>query len=364
MPTAPFMCLDGEIVPYAEAKIHAFTAVVKYGCGVFEGIRAYWSEARRELFVFRLPEHLERLRFGMKLMRFAQIYPSAYLADCVLRMLRANDLRENAHIRLIAYLGGDDELAQTTGPVGLIAGAVPRGSPKGVAGGIHVRVGSWSRIADNALPPRVKCTGNYVNNRAAEIDARQDGYDGVIMLTAGGKVSEGSGACVFIARGGRLHTPDLASDILESITRHTDHRDRAGNGRAARGRAHRRPLRALCVRGGVLVRFRPGDRAHPLGRPHPGRRRSGRPDHTRAAGALFSDRAGRERRAPGLADPGVGDPAETPIAGSPWRASGNASEPCTLGPSRRQSEAQGDRRRPPRPVPSQQGGAPCVIARL
>ena len=115
MPTAPFMCLDGEIVPYAEAKIHAFTGVVKYGCGVFEGIRAYWSEARRELFVFRLPEHLERLRFGMKLMRFAQIYPSAYLADCVLRMLRANDLRENAHIRLIAYLGGDDELAQTRG---------------------------------------------------------------------------------------------------------------------------------------------------------------------------------------------------------------------------------------------------------
>jgi branched-chain amino acid aminotransferase len=215
------MCLDGEIVPYAEAKIHAFAGVVKYGCGVFEGIRAYWSEARRELFVFRLPEHLERLRFGMKLMRFAQIYPSAHLADCVLRMLCANDLRENAHIRVIAYLGGDDELAQTTGPVGLIAGAVPRGSPKGVAAGIHVRVGSWSRIADNALPPRVKCTGNYVNNRAAEIDARQDGYDGVIMLTASGKVSEGSGACVFLARGGRLHTPDLASDILESITRQT-----------------------------------------------------------------------------------------------------------------------------------------------
>ena len=135
-------------------------------------------------------------------------------------MLRANDLRENVHIRLIAYLGGDDELAQT-GPVGLIAGALPRGSPKGVTSGIHVRVGSWARLADNALPPRVKCTGNYVNNRAAEIEARQDGYDGVIMLTAAGKVSEGSGACLFLARNGRLHTPDLASDILESITRDT-----------------------------------------------------------------------------------------------------------------------------------------------
>ena len=123
MPTADFMCLDGEIVRYQDARIHAFAGVVKYGCGVFEGIRAYWSAAERELFVFRLPEHLERLRFGMRVMRYAEVYPQDYLADCVLRMLRANQLRENVHIRVIAYLGGDDELAQT-GPVGLIAGAV------------------------------------------------------------------------------------------------------------------------------------------------------------------------------------------------------------------------------------------------
>jgi branched-chain amino acid aminotransferase len=220
MPTAKFMCLDGKIVAYAEAHIHAFTGVVKYGCGVFEGLRGYWSEAEQELFVFRLPEHMERMRIGMRLMRYAEVYEHDYLEDCVLRMLRANELRETVHIRVIAYLGGDDELAQT-GPVGLIAGAVPRGSSRGVTEGIHVRVGSWARIADNALPPRVKCTGNYVNNRAAEIDARQDGYDGVIMLTASGKVSEGSGACLFMLRNGRLHTPDVASDILESITRDT-----------------------------------------------------------------------------------------------------------------------------------------------
>ncbi|MDF2782104.1 MAG: branched-chain-amino-acid aminotransferase, partial [Geminicoccaceae bacterium] len=95
MPTADFMCLDGEIVRYPDARIHAFSGVVKYGCSVFEGIRAYWSEAERELFVFRLAEHLERLRFGMKLMRYAEVYPSDYLAACVLRTLRANDLREN-----------------------------------------------------------------------------------------------------------------------------------------------------------------------------------------------------------------------------------------------------------------------------
>jgi branched-chain amino acid aminotransferase len=213
------MWLDDRVVPYAEAKVHAFAGVVKYGCGVFEGLRGYWDESRGELFIFRLPEHLERLRFGMKVMRYDRIYEQDFLAGALLETLRANELRGDAHIRMIAYLGGDDMLDQR-GPVGLIIGAVPRPS-LGLAKGIHVQVASWRRIADSALPPRVKCTGNYVNNRAAEIGAKQDGYDGVLMLTADGKLSEGSGACLFIVRDGALITPDAGSDILESITRDT-----------------------------------------------------------------------------------------------------------------------------------------------
>ena len=106
--TAPFMCLNGEIVAYEDARLHAFSGVVKYGAGVFEGIRAYWSETDRELYVFRLPEHVERMRLGMRVMRFSEVYDAAYLTDCVLRMLRANELRENVHIRVIAFLDGDD----------------------------------------------------------------------------------------------------------------------------------------------------------------------------------------------------------------------------------------------------------------
>ena len=82
-------------------------------------------------------------------------------------------------------------------------------------------ISSYTRIADNALPPRVKCTANYVNNRAAELEAKAGGYDGALMLTQEGKLSEASGACVFMLRGGKLITPDLSSDILESITRET-----------------------------------------------------------------------------------------------------------------------------------------------
>ncbi|MBM3600285.1 MAG: branched-chain amino acid transaminase [Alphaproteobacteria bacterium] len=220
MPTCEFMCLNGEIVPYRDAKIHAFSAVVKYGLGVFEGLRAYWNAGRGELYVFRLAEHIERLRFGMKMMRYDKIYDADYLEDCLIRMLRANEIRENAHIRMIAYVDGDDELI-VTGPVGLVIGVMKLPPRRSLETGVKVTVSAWQRIADNALPPRVKCTANYVNNRAAELEAKLNGYDGVLMLTADGKLSEASGACIFLVRNGRLITPDVGSDILESITRDT-----------------------------------------------------------------------------------------------------------------------------------------------
>ena len=220
MSTCDFMCLNGEIVPYADAKIHAFSAVVKYGLGVFEGLRAYWNAEQQQLYVFRLTEHLERLRFGMKVMRYERIFETAFLQDCLLRTLRANTIRENAHIRMIATIDGDDELT-VTGPVGLVIGVVKRAPGKTLHSGVRVAVSSWQRISDNALPPRVKSTANYVNNRAAELTARLDGHDGVLMLSADGKLSEAAGACVFLVRRGQLVTPDVASDILESITRET-----------------------------------------------------------------------------------------------------------------------------------------------
>jgi branched-chain amino acid aminotransferase len=224
------MCLNGDLVRYEDAKIHAFSAVVKYGTGVFEGIRGYWNDSKREMYVFRLREHVERMRFGMKIMRFDEIYDAEWLEDCLLAVIRKNDLREDCHFRMIAFMDGDDELA-ATGPVGLVIGAVPRTRSKAVEAGVSVGVSSWTRISDNALPPRVKATANYVNNRAAEIEAKVNGYDGVLILTQQGKVSEGSGACLFVVRDGALITPDVGSDILESVTRDTvirQARDRLG----------------------------------------------------------------------------------------------------------------------------------------
>jgi branched-chain amino acid aminotransferase len=216
MPTLPKMCLNGQIVAYEDCKVHAFAGGLKYGAGVFEGIRGYWNDG--ELHVFRLPEHLERLRFGMRVMRYDQVFTVEHMADCILRMLRANDVRQNVHIRMIAYIDSDDELTGC-GPIGLVCGAVPRTASRFVDAGMNVQISSYQRIADNALPARVKATANYINNRAAELEGKRHGYDGVLIMTAQGKVSEGTGACFFMVRNGVLHTPDVTSDILESITR-------------------------------------------------------------------------------------------------------------------------------------------------
>lgn len=218
--TEPKMYLNGKIVDYADCKVHAFSSAVKYGAGVFEGLRGYWNDQAKQLYIFRLREHMERLRFGLKAMRYADIPPLAELERAILEVSRANNIRATAHFRLIAFLDGDDELA-TVGPTGVVAGAVVRGSSPRVETGMAAMISSYTRIADNAMPPRVKCTANYVNNRAAELEARAAGYDGALMLTQEGKLSEASGACCFIVRNGRLVTPDLSSDILESITRET-----------------------------------------------------------------------------------------------------------------------------------------------
>lgn len=220
LPTARFMVLNGKVVPYEECQIHAFSGVVKYGAGVFEGLRGYWNPDRNDLYVFRLKEHLGRLHYGMRVLRLDGMPTEADFHDGLLAMLRANGLRETVHLRIIAFLDGDDELG-ATGPTSWVCGAVPRARSKAVQDGVHVAVSTYARLADNVLPPRVKATANYVNNRAAELESKRNGYGGVLMLTAQGKVSEGSGACFFMVRDGVLHTPSVGSDILESITRDT-----------------------------------------------------------------------------------------------------------------------------------------------
>ena len=220
MARAKYIYFNEKIVPWDEAKIHIFSPVAKYGIGVFEGIRGYWNADAREMFLFRLGEHMDRLRYSQTVMRFDRITDGHKLIDGMIALIRANELKENIHIRVQLYLDGEGDVS-ACGPVGTAITAVPRPVPKQVTNGIKSHVSSWIRISDLAMPARVKCNANYHNARLAMLQARLDGYDAPILLNQAGKVSEGPTMCFFMVRGGRIITPSVTNDLLESITRST-----------------------------------------------------------------------------------------------------------------------------------------------
>ncbi len=214
-----YILFNGEMVSYGEAKIHVMTPAVRYGSNVFEGIRAYWNEKEKELFLFRLREHLIRLKNSVKMMRM-DTEMNLLDFEPVLHVIRANEIREDCHLRYHVYVDGSGP-AHLRSPVGSYVIAVPVGRMKDIDKGVRAGVCSWARTPDNAIPPRIKCIANYQNSRMAYLEALQNGYDSPLFLTSNGKVSEGPGAAFFLVRDGIPITPSITCDILESITRDT-----------------------------------------------------------------------------------------------------------------------------------------------
>lgn len=217
---ARVIMVNGELMPFADARIHPLSLAVAYATTVFEGLRAYRNPSTGKFAIFRLEEHMRRLQVGMKVMRFERRYEIGYMRDCLTRLIHANEPDDDVYIRLLAYIEGIGLMA-TTGPVGFTAAAMPREKPKFAETGMSLGVSSWSRLSDNASPPRIKATANYHNARLTQLQAKADGYDGALMLTPAGKVSEAPIACLFMVRDGRLITPSIGSNILESVTRDT-----------------------------------------------------------------------------------------------------------------------------------------------
>ena len=220
MTNPKYLSMNGKIVPFAEATIHSLTPGVKYGTAVFEGIRGYWNDRRKDMYLFRLEEHLNRLHFSMKVMRFDHHLENRQMRQALIDLIKANEIREDIHIRLLVWVDGEGDM-NATGPIGWSIAALPRPPSKAVTEGVHCAVSSWRRINDNAMPARVKATANYNNGRLATLQARADGYDNAIILTQEGKVSESPGSCFFMVRDGVPVTPGVNSDILESVTRAT-----------------------------------------------------------------------------------------------------------------------------------------------
>jgi len=209
--------MNGDLVPEPEAKLPVNSAAVFYATNVFEGLRAYWNQADEETYCFRLSEHFARFRESMKMMRFTIPYSDADLHAAVRQVLAGNELREDIHMHLVAYVAGAG--LDATEPTGLYIN--PRRRGRLSEGGLRCCVSSWVRTSDNAIPIRLKSGSNYQNGRLATLQAKADGYDAPIFLNQHGRVAEGTGATFFMVRKGQIVTPPVTSDILESITRTT-----------------------------------------------------------------------------------------------------------------------------------------------
>ena len=210
--------INGNLMPLKDAKVSITAPGLSYAALVFEGIRAYWNEEHQQLYIFRLEEHLYRFINSMKLLKFID-YPniSSIKAD-ILKNIQANNYKEDIYIRLQGYIDEWGEMAVRS-PVSTSIVSYPRPRAIAFTEGKNFTISSWQRLDDNASPPRIKASANYLNSRLASIQAKESGYDGGIMLGPNGKVSEGPGGCIFLIRNGNLITPTITSGILESITR-------------------------------------------------------------------------------------------------------------------------------------------------
>jgi branched-chain amino acid aminotransferase group I len=214
---------DGEIIDWKDCTLHVRSQGCFFGTNVFEGLRGYWNPRTEEVYVFRVPEHMTRLGFSMKVMRLKVSHSFPDIVAGMTKLLRANQFREHVQINIVAYFG----LNPTPDPLypsettGVHVTAIPFPRSASIETGIHAAISSWRRISDDVMPPRVKVGSNYQNSRLAQSEARLNGYDMAILLNPQGTVAEGPGSCVFMMRDGELHTPGLASGILESITRAT-----------------------------------------------------------------------------------------------------------------------------------------------
>ncbi len=214
-----YALLDGQLVAWDDARVHIASVGFKFGTGVFEGLRSYWNATDEEMYLFRMAEHMERLEYSQRFMRFDEIVTGATVTEKTVELIRANGFRgENLHIMTTVYVSGMGGPG-ICGPVGLAITAQERPRSDRVLGGVTTQISSWMRVPDQAMPMRVKCNANYNNGRLATVQANADGYDTAIFLNARGKVSEGPGMCFFMVRDGVPITPSVSNDILESITR-------------------------------------------------------------------------------------------------------------------------------------------------
>jgi branched-chain amino acid aminotransferase len=217
---AELIWMNGEFVPWDEAKVHVLSHGLHYGTGVFEGIRAY--ETERGTAIFRHRDHLERLAKSASLYELALPFTLGELRDVTHELIRRNRLH-SCYIRPLAFRGyGEMGLHASSAPVEMMIAVWSWGTYLGEEGrrnGVRAKVSSWRRISPDSLIPHAKASGQYLNSVLAKQETAKAGYEEAILLDQRGFVSEGSGENIFVVRDGTIVTPPHTASILDGINR-------------------------------------------------------------------------------------------------------------------------------------------------
>jgi branched-chain amino acid aminotransferase len=211
---------EGKIVPLSEAKINIATHGFLYGTAVFGGVRAYWNEEKKHLFVFRAYDHFHRLLHSAHMLNMQTSYDEESLIQLTLDVLRTDGWNQDVYMRPTFYKADmgigvrlhdlRDEFCMFT---------MPFEKYMKNDTDAHVTISSWRRIDDNMIPARGKVAGAYVNSALIKSDAVLSGFDEALVLDGNGHLSEASAMNIFMVRDGALVTPPITDNILEGITR-------------------------------------------------------------------------------------------------------------------------------------------------
>ena len=223
--------MDGELVAWEDAQIHILTHTLHYGCGVFEGIRAY--ETSRGPAVFRLDDHIDRLFDSAAIFMIDVPFTREQLVAATVDTIRVNAV-PSCYIRPLVYLGyGEMGLNPLPCPVNVAIAIWPWGTylgDEGIKNGIRLKISSWRRHDPNIMPPAAKGTGMYINSSMAKVEALKSGYDEAVMLSPQGHVSECTGENIFIVEKGAIITPPTSAGALQGITQDSVRRIAADHG--------------------------------------------------------------------------------------------------------------------------------------
>ncbi len=214
--------MDGQMVEWRDAKIHVLSHTLHYGCGAFEGVRAY--KTTQGTAIYRLKEHTQRLFNSAKILRMNIPFSLEQVMQAQIDVVRENKL-ESCYLRPLTWIGSQKLGVSPKGnKIHIMVAAWAWGAYLGEEGlkrGIRVKTSSYTRHHVNITMTQAKAVSNYTNSILANMEAVDEGYDEALLLDASGFVSEGAGENVFVIKDGVVYTPDLSAGALNGITRNT-----------------------------------------------------------------------------------------------------------------------------------------------